>query len=656
MNQLPLRVLHYGKDEPLPEQTQLCAGPLSLIFESGDLRYIRFGDHEILRRIYVAVRDHNWDTILPQLSNVQIEREGNAFRITYDVANKMADVDFFWQGTITGDANGTITFSMDGEARSTFRRNRIGFCVLHPMSCAGVPCRIEKVDRSIEESAYPISIAPQHLIDGEIKPVAPFNNMRAVSYEVTSGVEAEVRFEGEIFEMEDQRNWTDASYKTYGTPLSQPFPVEVAAGTKISQRITLTLKTPSEPRAETSDAATQPLTFGISSTDPRPLPRIGLGVASHGEPLNRQELERLKLLNLSHLRVDVDLTQPDYEATLRRATDEAQTLGVSLELALFLTDAAAAELQAFAEVVERVKPPIGTYLIFHKTEASTSAQWVDLARRYLTGAKIGAGTNAYFTDLNRGRPPVESLDLVCYSINPQVHAFDNSSLIETLEAQTVTVESARQFTGGLPIAVTPVTLLARFNPNATGPEPEPAPGELPAQVDIRQMSLFGAGWTLGSIKYLSESGASSITYYETSGWRGVMETAGGSPLPEKFRSLPGAVFPLYHVLADVGEFAGGEVLVSKSSDPLKVEGIALRRNGKTRILLANLTPDPQQVNVQDLAETVRVRHLDETNAHDAMASPEAFRQEGGELVQTTNSTLELNMLPYAIAQIDSRFC
>ena len=250
MNQLPLRMLYYGKDESLPEGTQLRAGPLSMVFEAGDLRYIRFDDHEILRRVYVAVRDHNWDTILPQLSNVQIEGEGDAFRITYDVENKHGELDFFWQGTITGDADGSIIFSMDGEARSTLRRNRIGFCVLHPMGCAGVPCRIEKVDGSVAESVYPITIAPQHLIDGEIKPVAPFNNMRAVRYEIAAGVEAEARFEGEIFEMEDQRNWTDASYKTYGTPLSQPFPVEIPAGTKISQRITLTLQTQGEPRTK----------------------------------------------------------------------------------------------------------------------------------------------------------------------------------------------------------------------------------------------------------------------------------------------------------------------------------------------------------------------------------------------------------------------
>ncbi len=655
MNQLPRSVLYYGKDEPLPEGTQLRAGPLSTVFEAGDLRYIRFEDHEILRRVYVAIRDHNWDTILPQLSNIQIEREGDAFRITYDVDNKSADVNFRWSGTITGDADGTITFSMDGEARSTFRRNRIGFCVLHPMSCAGVPCRIEKVDGTVQESAYPITIAPQHLIDGEIKPVAPFNNMRAVRYEVTSGVEAEVRFEGEIFEMEDQRNWTDASYKTYGTPLSEPFPVEVPAGTRISQRITLTLKTQRESSTVTQDTTPQPLTFEVSSANPRPLPHIGLGVASHGDPLIVGELDRLKLLNLSHLRADIDLTEPDYESTLRQATDEARALGVSLELALFLTDAAAEELPGFAEAVERVKPPVGSYLIFHKTEASTSAQWVDLARRYLSDAKIGAGTNAYFTDLNRGRPPVDVLDLVCYSINPQVHAFDNASLMETLEAQAITVDSARQFADGLPIAVTPVTLLARFNPNATGPEPEPAPGELPPQVDVRQMSLFGAAWTLGSIKYLSESGAASVTYYETTGWRGVMGRTNGSPLPDKFRSLPGAVFPLYHVFADVGDFTGGEVLPSKSSDTLKVEGIALRKNGKTRILLANVTPNSQRVSVGNLAGSVRVRHLDETNAQAAMTSPDTFRAENGAPVQTVDGALELNLLPYAITQVDTNY-
>ena len=70
---LPRTVLYYGKDEPLPEIIELRAGPLSLAYQDGDLRFIRLGDREILRRIYVAIRDRNWGTVLPQFSNLQME-------------------------------------------------------------------------------------------------------------------------------------------------------------------------------------------------------------------------------------------------------------------------------------------------------------------------------------------------------------------------------------------------------------------------------------------------------------------------------------------------------------------------------------------------------------------------------------------------------
>src|SRR4030095_8796661 len=105
--------------------------------------------------------------------------------------------------------------------------------------------------------------------------------------------------------------------------------------------------------------------------------------------------------------------------------------------------------------------------------------------------KFGGGTNAYFTELNRGRPSPEGLDFAAYSINPQVHAFDNASLVENLEAQAGTVESARQFLGSLPLAVGPVTLRPRFNPNATGATAAPPPGALSFEVDERQVRVLG---------------------------------------------------------------------------------------------------------------------------------------------------------------------
>jgi hypothetical protein len=64
--------------------------------------------------------------------------------VELEAENGQGTIDFRWAGVITGDADGTVTFRMDGSARSTFLRNRIGFCVLHPIrEFAGVPCRIE---------------------------------------------------------------------------------------------------------------------------------------------------------------------------------------------------------------------------------------------------------------------------------------------------------------------------------------------------------------------------------------------------------------------------------------------------------------------------------------------------------------------------------
>ena len=47
--------------------------------------------------------------------------------------------------------------------------------------------------------------------------------------------------EGDTFEMEDQRNWTDASYKTYVRPLALPWPYLIAKGETIDQKVTLTV-------------------------------------------------------------------------------------------------------------------------------------------------------------------------------------------------------------------------------------------------------------------------------------------------------------------------------------------------------------------------------------------------------------------------------
>src|SRR5436190_7454822 len=213
----------------------LRAGPLRLEFDAGDLRYIRLGEREIIRRIYAAVRDHNWVTVPCELSDLVSELGDYEFHIRYTSTHRLNEVHFVWKAEIIGQQDGTIRFSFDGEAKSTFRRNRIGFCVLHPIrECSGAIARASYPDANQRELVFPKVLTPE-------QPVPGFQDLTRLAHEIEPGLWAEVKFEGDLFEMEDQRNWIDASFKTFCTPLRLPFPFVVEASARVEQVITLSL-------------------------------------------------------------------------------------------------------------------------------------------------------------------------------------------------------------------------------------------------------------------------------------------------------------------------------------------------------------------------------------------------------------------------------
>ena len=461
--------------------------------------------------------------------------------------------------------------------------------------------------------------------------------------------------------MEDQRNWTDASFKTYCTPLRYPYPVEIAAGTRISQLVTLRLSPKvlwEQVQPIVGNDKPPKVVISIENEVCAAMPPLGLGVASHDELLSGIAIERLKTLHLAHLRVDLRLNAPDFVAPLQHAAVQSAALGIALEVALFVSDdanVARGDLLFLREQLSLLRPNIASWLMFTRNNLPCSAQTLKVAREVLTElapeALFGTGSNANFTELNRNRPTLEGVDFVAYAANPQVHAFDNASLVETCEALPHTVESAHAFCSTLPIVISPLTLKPRFNAVATGPIRETAPEELPDAVDARQSSLFGAAWTIGALASLACSGLSRLTFYETTGWRGVMERAGGSP-SSAFHSVAGGVFPLYHVLADVGEWAESDVLKLTSSDGLRATGLALRQSTLTRVIVANLSAQEQEVEVRGVGETVRVKMLDESNAENAMREPEKFRREVGRELRSESGAISLRLRPCAVVRLD----
>jgi hypothetical protein len=639
---LSRNVLLYGKEEPLPRRIPLRAGPLTMVWEEGGLRYLSCRGYPVLHGVYVAVRDTTWDTIPPVCSDVHLEQGDEAFIMTFSVRHQRNEIDFCWRGAIRGNADGSVTFTMDGEAHGTFLINRIGFCVLHPALCAGQPCIVEGVDGTRREGLFPRHIAPHQ----------PFMGMRSITHQPVPGLRASTRMTGETYEMEDQRNWTDASFKTYCPPLGEPYPRRVTVGQRVRQAVSLSLQGTLPATARPAPSATTTVT--VESKPVASLPKLGLGLASHGQPLSETELDRLRKLRLHHLRVELALSDSGGPAELRRAAAEAVSLGLPLEVALLTSEGSEAELRALAEVVAEVRPRVWAWQILSQEDVGVSQELIATARRVLCDlapdAGVGSGSHTNFTELNRHRPPLDGLDLVCYALNPQVHAFDNASVMETLPMQALTVANARRFCDRLPLVVGPITLRMR---TGTGPgelQRAREQSRLPGAVDPRQMSLFGAAWTVASLKYLGESGVCAATYYETSGWLGVQEAPRGSPFGDLFPSLAGSVYLLYHVLADLGEFVDGRILASSSDPPDRALSLALANGGRTSVLLANLTPEPQQVAVRGLGPRVWLRRLNAACAERAMREPIAYRRER-EDVATEDGALSLRLDAYAVARV-----
>lgn len=617
-------ILIHGEEKGPPDVLHLKAGPLDLVFEAGFLRYLKIGENEVLRMIYFAVRDHNWDTIEGVIRDLDIRQEKNRFTISYSSVHQKGPVDISFNCRITGNDKGSIKFSIMGRAATSFKKNRIGFCILHPINgCKGMNCTLEDQNGNFHKQVFPAEIAPHQ----------PFRNIKSMQWEVNDHYQAFLKFYGEVFETEDQRNWTDASYKTYCTPLDIPFPVLIEAGDTIHQEVDLEI-IPSNGVYGPEYKGEKNLTFLIGEETGFVLPGLGCSASTVYDQLDDYSRGMIQVLQLDHLRWDIELGDRDsLRQKIRHIQYELENLSTAAFLALFFGQDPEKEYRDWVEIM-REHPFTVRYLLLLSTNRKTTP---DLLIKNLIGriredfpdAWIGGGTNAYFAEFNRERFDAHSLDFISYSINPQVHAFDHDSLTETLEAQGQTVLSARSISESKKIVVSPVTLKPRFNPNATGEEPPPTARELPSQVDVRQMSIYGACWMLISLKYLAEAGVKAITYFETAGWKGLMQGPEPPGQPSLFRANPDDLFPVYQVFRMMSGLNKGRIIRSVSSHPLIFDGMTIRHCEIHHIFLVNFSKQRQKIYFQDIRGPFLVRSFDVDNIQMLIKnkiSPEGIKQ------------------------------
>lgn len=570
-------------DEHGAREYELKAGPLSLSFSGGMIRYIKLHDEEIVRGIYVAVRDKNWGTVVPRFTHMEVSRGDDfSFTVRFTAEHIEGEIDFVWEGSLHGTPDGTLIFSMDGTARKTFLRNRIGFCILHPNKLSGSSV-ILGTETGEEESRFPERIAPQN----------PFLNITSMRYKAVDDVELELLFEGDLFETEDQRNWTDASFKTFCTPLAKPYPVQVERGESVHQRVTLRLL--GETTSVSNRKNREIRTVAVGERTGGRLPKLGIGFSPDQIHRNVSECGLLNELRLDHLHLSLKLSSPDWEQLLACAARTANEIGAKLKIEV-LIDEAKCSLDEFLSAVLSLKESLCGLTAYEEPAFVTSEELNLLLAAKLAKAgmkvPIGGGTRANFAEFNRAAWPMKSMDFAVYSINPQIHAFDLASIVETLEALPATVESAQQIVESLPLHVGPITFKPRVNPYAAN-EAEARKAEIRSnQRDERLQTWFGAGWTLGAIHQLGQAGVSAITLYEDIGELGIIAAGGGN------------VHPVYEILQYIGEYRGAELLSLDISHPLELGALALLKEENIRLLLANYTDVELHIELSGMKSTV----------------------------------------------------
>lgn len=625
----------FGTAQPPPEQLELRAGPVTATFENGALRWIRFGDVEVLRAIAFLVRDRNWDTPEPQLTDLKVNQKSDGFHITFNALCRTGDGELPWSAEITGEADGALRFIGTAHPAKDFVTNRTGFVLLHPLEhVAGCPVEVTHTDGTMRRARFPDFIDPEQC----------FFDLRGLSHEAAPGMWASCTMEGDAWEMEDHRNWLDASFKTYVRPLALPHPYTIAGGSEVRQSVVLSFSgTMSRPAKARGNAPVE-----IAFTDgAAPLPAIGLRAPIQGldEAFAVGTLARETGVQLLNGRYDPRAGHGARELT--RFGGLAQAIGarLALELVVPCRRDPATELAEFAGELSQsgvVPESIAVAVAEDRIRLGPGAPPPPLAllaevhraaRATLPGITIGGGTFGFFTELNRNWPPVGLIDYITHMVCSIVHAADDRTMMENLDSFRPMARTIRAFAGPMPYR-----LIAASLGLDSGPYGEPSANpdntrRTMVRMDPRQRGLFGAAWTLAAIAEAAQNGLAAISPAALVGELGIIDRA--------------SVYPAYHVVRGMAKAAGRSSIGVMSSDRSRVRALACREEKGKVLWLANLSEAPQRVVLPDLGGSTLVRRLDE-ETFEAAASNPAFL----DTQETSRANREVGLGAYGVARIE----
>lgn len=597
----------FGTGQVPARQHHLVAGDFHCVLEDGALRRLCWKDTELIRGVAYLLRDANWGTAPGTLRHLRIEQFPDHFQVRFELVLALPAGALTARAELDGNAQGRFSFRVSASSPVALRTNRCGFVVLHPASVAGATLAVQHTDGAHEATRFPELISPGQ----------PVFDIRRLSHSPQPGLSVDCCLEAELphdplgkFEMEDQRNWSDASFKTYVGSLLDPWPTTLPAGQDLTQAVTIQVDVAPARRSERSPGPTRPPLLTVGPTTGARMPPIGLGVPGDLPAMRAEERQAVLVLRPAWLVAEVELAAPGagqpanddaLASRLRQLSELARACGAQVQLDVIcparLAPAQAARALSDACVQsawwpDAVRPCPAPYLKSYQPQG----QWPSVpplhhyAQAFASafpGQRVGGGMATYFTELNRKRPSSEHLQFIGHNTCPIVHAADDGSVMETLESLPHIVRSVQALWPTLGYRLGPVTLAMQRNPYGDAPAPNPERLRLAmAREDPRHQAAFGAAWLAGYAAAVAASGLELLSFNHSHGRSGPLLSA------DQPDWQPGACVPAWRVQQVLAR-ASGAALLALSGLPPGVAGLAwTSADGTTHLLVANLTAQP----------------------------------------------------------------
>ena len=585
-------VMLYGENRELPEVHVGHAGPVSFEFVDLMVRHIRLDDVELARRIYFAVRSPDWDVFYPTaLRDLHVDATSDSFHATW-VAH-YGQIGYECSGEIVGKPNGTLCFDVVGRALKDVEAPRIGLNLLLPTDiCAG---------KMFELTGQTVPQGPirYHEFTRLVPRTTIATDFDSIRFCPEPGLDVKWIFGGANADMEDQRNWAEATYKAFAA-LQHPYP-HLPRGHQRSQRICLTFPTRMKRRRHRRSLATK---ISVGRRIPGcTVPRIGVDLPQQLGDLSEHECRLLVAMQLAYLRINL---QP-VDRAIRVATQLNCPLMIHMQNHKHDMAASLSALRAAGAKV--------SYLEYAGRIDAVSLTGVrEVARAAGIKSPLGGPAAADFSRRAELRDAMDAgADFVSWGVSPNVHQEDDQTYLENTRGVPAQLKLVHHLAPDARVVMGPVSIIPRFRRERT---------------DARQAGLILAAYAAGLIKVFSECDTDAATFFHAVGSWGVIHRRTANERSAFDCSDAPQVYPAYHVLRETGRLRGAKIRRVNSSNPLAVEAMAVDGDGRQTLMLVNKSEYEQEVEVAGLTRRsadARARVLDTTSfdeAREATALPE----------------------------------